>query len=304
MDHVLKEIIEKASSIIDAEFSTLVRNVSSTQLQERSAGIMGDSIVKEGLVRIKQGRNLTLVGDLHGDLDTLTAILKKSRFLDDLSSILIFLGDYGDRGRQSVEVYSVILYLKAKFPDRVILMRGNHEGPESLPFYPHDLPDQLRIKFGSAGELIYSQLRSLFDLMYHGVILENSYLILHGGVPINFKSVDDLVAANKTNEQTGFLEEILWNDPREIQGFQPNARGYGKYFGKDVTERALKIANTRALIRAHEVCNGFKVNHEGLVLTLFSCKAPYGNKDAAYLTINRNNCNFNAEELSRIVELI
>jgi protein phosphatase len=304
MDHVLKEIIEKASSIIDAEFSTLVRNVSSTQLQERSAGIMGDSIVKEGLVRIKQGRNLTLVGDLHGDLDTLTAILKKSRFLDDLSSILIFLGDYGDRGRQSVEVYSVILYLKAKFPDRVILMRGNHEGPESLPFYPHDLPDQLRIKFGSAGELIYSQLRSLFDLMYHGVILENSYLILHGGVPINFKSVDDLAAANKTNEQTGFLEEILWNDPREIQGFQPNARGYGKYFGKDVTERALKIANTRALIRAHEVCNGFKVNHEGLVLTLFSCKAPYGNKDAAYLTINRNNCNFNAEELSRIVELI
>jgi len=301
---MLKEITEKASSIIDAEFSTLVRNVSSMQMQEKSAGIMGDSIVREGLVRIKQGRNLILVGDLHGDLDTLTAILKKSRFLDDLSSMMIFLGDYGDRGRQSVEVYSVILYLKAKFPDRVILMRGNHEGPESMPFYPHDLPDQLLIKFGSVGGLIYSQLRSLFDLMYHGVILENSYLILHGGVPVNFKSVDDLANANKTDEQTAFLEEILWNDPREIEGSQPNARGYGKYFGKDVTERALKIANARALIRAHEVCNGFKVNHEGLVLTLFSCKTPYGNKDAAYLTINRNNCNFNAEELSRIVELI
>jgi protein phosphatase len=288
----------------DSEFSMLVKNVSAIQLQERSGGVTGDSIVKEGLVKVKQGRKLILVGDLHGDLQSLVLILQRSGFLNDLSSIIIFLGDYGDRGKESVEVYCVILYLKTRYPDRVILMRGNHEGPDSMPFYPHDLPNQFLIKFGNAGQLIYMKLRSLFDLMYHGVILENSYLILHGGVPISFNTIDDIATANKTNAETRYLEEILWNDPREIDGSEPSARGYGKYFGKDVTERALKIANAKALIRAHEVCNGFKVNHEGLVLTLFSCKAPYGNKDAAYLPIDQNSYNLGAEELARIVELI
>ncbi|MEM2760010.1 MAG: metallophosphoesterase [Nitrososphaerales archaeon] len=301
---MLKGIIDRSRLVTDVDFSLLVKNTSTMQAQERQGGMSGDSIVKEGLVRIKKGRKLIFVGDLHGDIDSLAVILQKSGFLNDLSSIIVFLGDYGDRGAESVEVYYVILYLKTRFPDRVILMRGNHEGPESMPFYPHDLPDQCLTKFSSSGEQIYSQLRSLFDLMYHAVILENSYLILHGGVPVNFETVNDLAYASKTNSETKHLEEILWNDPREIEGSEPSARGYGKYFGKDVTERALRLVNARALIRAHEVCNGFKVNHDGRVLTIFSCKAPYGNRDAAYLVVNRNSYNLNADELSRTVELI
>ncbi|MFQ5940446.1 MAG: metallophosphoesterase family protein [Nitrososphaerales archaeon] len=301
---MLKEIMEKAALVTDSEFSMLIKKASLMHQQERIEGVIGDSIVKEGLVRVRQGRKLILVGDLHGDLQSLGAILQKSGFLNDLSSIIVFLGDYGDRGKESVEVYYVILYLKVRYPDRVILMRGNHEGPDSMPFYPHDLPDQLLIKFGNAGLLLYTRLRFLFDVIYHGVILENSYLILHGGVPTNFKAVNDLATADKTNAETRYLEEILWNDPREIKGSRTSARGYGKYFGKDVTEKALKIVNAKALIRAHEVCNGAKVNHDGLVLTLFSCKAPYGNRNAAYLAINQNSYNFNAEELARIVELI
>lgn len=304
MDHVLKEIIEKATRVTNAELSMLISNVSSILQRERSEGVMSDAIVKEGLVRVKQGRKLILVGDLHGDLQSLAIILQKSGFLDEFSSMIIFLGDYGDRGIESVEVYHVILYLKSQFPDRVILIRGNHEGPESMPFYPHDLPDQLRMKFGSNAEMVYTKLRSLFDLMYHCVLLENSYLILHAGVPSSFSTMDEIANASKTNVKTKHLEEILWNEPREIKGTMPSARGYGKFFGKDVTERALSIANAKALIRAHEVCNGFKVNHGGLVLTLFSCRAPYGNSDAAYLAINQRNYGFDAEGLSRIVELI
>ena len=301
---MLKNIVEKAVSSSDTEFSVLVRNVASIQKQERSNGVVGDSTVDEGLVRMKQGLKLILVGDLHGDLQSLTTILQKSGFIDDLSSIIIFLGDYGDRGQESVEVYYVTLYLKSRFSDRVILMRGNHEGPSDLPFFPHDLPDQIIAKFGSAGSTIYQELRTLFDLMYHGVLLENSYLILHGGVPVTFNSISDIANANKTHPKIRHLEEILWNDPREIKGSEPSGRGYGRYFGKDVTEQALKITNTKALIRAHEPCNGFKLNHNGLVLTLFSCKAPYGNTNASYLTISQKNCNLDAEGLAKIVELI
>ncbi len=208
--------------------------------------------------------------------------------MNDFSNKIIFLGDYRDRGVESVEVCCVILFLKEKYPDRVILMRGNHEGPYSMPFHPHDLPDQFKKKFGKTGQLLYRELHSSFGLMYNGVILENSYIILHGGVPTNFKTLTDVETADKTNEETRYLEEIVWNDPREIEGSQLSGRGYGKYFGKDITERALEIFNGKALIRAHEVCNGFKVNHEGMVLTIFSSKAPYRNKNAAYLVIDKN----------------
>ena len=301
---MLKNIIEKALKTSDTEFSALIRNITSIQKQERSDGFVGNSTVEEGLVRVKQGRKLILVGDLHGDLQSLTTILQKSGFVDDLSSMIIFLGDYGDRGQESVEVYYITLYLKSIFSDRVILMRGNHEGPNYLPFLPHDLPDQINAKFGNAGSVIYHELRMLFDLLYHGVLLENSYLILHGGVPVTFDSISGIANANKTHPKVRYLEEILWNDPREIKGSEPSDRGYGKHFGKDITEKALKVTNTKALIRAHEPCNGFRVNHDGLVLTLFSCKAPYGNANASYLSVNPKNCNLDAEGLAKIVELI
>ncbi|MFQ5921194.1 MAG: metallophosphoesterase, partial [Nitrososphaerales archaeon] len=275
--------------------------------KERSDGHLGDAAVDEGLVRVaKPPGKLVLVADLHGDLQSLATILKGSRFLDDPSGIIVFLGDYGDRGLESVEVYHLVLQLKARFPDRVVLMRGNHEGPRDMPFSPHDLPDQITAKFGStAGSEVYQQLRVLFDLMHHGVLLENSYLILHGGVPTAFSSVSDIANAKKTHPQQTHLEEILWNDPREMQGSSPSLRGYGKYFGRDVTEAALRITNTKALIRAHEPCNGFKLNHDGLVLTLFSCKAPYGNLSASYLKLTgEKDYNLDAEGLSKIVELI
>jgi protein phosphatase len=301
---MLKSIIEKAVSATADEFSTLVQNVISIQQRERNHGMAGDSIVSEGLVRVKQGRRLILVGDLHGDLDSLTLILQRSGFVDDLSSIIIFMGDYGDRGEESVEVYYTTLYLKSRFPDRVILMRGNHEGPTDLPFFPHDLPEQIDAKLGDKGSAIYDGLRKLFDQMYHAAVLENVYLILHGGVPATFDSVGDIAQANKTHPRSRYLEEILWNDPREIKGSAPSARGYGRFFGKDVTERALKITGTKTLIRAHEPCNGFRVNHDGLILTLFSCKVPHGNANASYLAIAQKHCGLDAEGLSKIVELI
>lgn len=301
---MLEKIIGAAVSADSKQFHTLVADVASLQGQERSSGAIGDSAVEGSMVRISKKRKLILVGDLHGDLQTLASILKNSKFLDDSSSMLVFLGDYGDRGGESVEVYHVVLSLKARFSDRVILLRGNHEGPSDLSFVPHDLPAMINEKFGSSGGAIYQQLRTLFDLLHHAVLVESSYLVLHGGVPVSFESINDIANAHATHPRLKHLEEILWNDPRDTTGSSPSPRGYGKFFGKDVTEKALKVTNTSAVIRAHEVCNGYKINHDGLVLTIFSCKAPYGNAEASYLVLNDSDYNLDGYELAKKVELI
>ena len=67
-----------------------------------------------------------LIGDIHGCYDELIALLLKVKF-DDKSDVLIFLGDYTDRGKQSYEVYRFLKALRQDMGDRCILLYGNHE---------------------------------------------------------------------------------------------------------------------------------------------------------------------------------
>ena len=262
---------------------------------------MNDALRHEQESKVIEGRLVSLaplgeaaiVGDLHGDLVSLIKILENSRFLKKAQKgenfKLIFLGDYGDRGLASPEVYYVVLKLKQLFPDSVFLMRGNHEGPEDLLPYPYDLPFQLKLKYGEhAGDRIHAVLRRLFDLLYTAIVIEERAVLIHGGVPSETESISDLAYAHMNHPTETHLEEMLWSDPREeLKGTLPSPRGAGKLFGPDVTEKLLKLLGVKLLIRGHESCEeGFKINHNGKVLTLFSTnKLPYSNERAAYLQL-------------------
>lgn len=234
-----------------------------------------------------------VVGDLHGDLETLTQILDVSGFVRKAQhnepSVLIFLGDYGDRGILSPEVYHVVMTLKTSFPECVILLRGNHEGPDDLLASPHDLPMHLHNKFGERSTEAYAKLKQLFSHLYTAVTVGESYILLHGGVPSQAKSHDDLAYAHIKHPKESHLEEILWSDPEEsLKGTYPSPRGAGKLFGQDVTERFLKMMNAAILIRGHEPADtGFKINHTGRILTIFSRKGePYFNSQGAFLQLD------------------
>jgi hypothetical protein len=64
-------------------------------------------------------------------------------------------------------------------------------------------------------------------------------------------------------------------------------RGYGKHFGIAVSERWLEASTSKLVIRGHEPCQGFKTNHRGMILTLFSSKEAYPRFQAAYIRITR-----------------
>jgi protein phosphatase len=234
-----------------------------------------------------------VVGDLHGDLKSLLHILEASNFLDKVQSkgdvLLVFLGDYGDRGSNSPEVYYVVLKLKELFPERVVLMRGNHEGPHDLLASPHDLPIHMNQKFGERGSEAYLKVRELFNHLYTGVLIKERYIFLHAGVPYGAINVNDIAYAHEMHPRARHLEEILWSDPWEgINGTIASPRGAGRLFGEDVTNKLLTTLNVKALVRGHEASKeGYKTNHSGKVLTLFSRKGPpYQNKSGAYLHLD------------------
>ncbi|MDH5754628.1 MAG: serine/threonine protein phosphatase [Candidatus Bathyarchaeota archaeon] len=302
MQTKLSQIVKEALEIQCEEFTRLVEEVA--QLLAKENGQVGNFNIMGRLVKIKPLGEAIIVGDLHGDFESLIQILKETNFLHKANqnnkAVLIFLGDYGDRGVYSAEVYYIVLKLKLLFPEQVILMRGNHEGPEDLLASPHDLPMQFHARFGEKWRDAYSKIRELFRCLYNAVFVKDRYLMIHGSLPLQAKTLEDLAYAHIKHPKQTLLEDMLWSDPTEmIKGVCASPRGAGKLFGENITNEVLKRFNVKILIRGHEPCrDGFKINHKGKILTLFSRKGPpYFNIRGAYLNIELSQKFENAEQL-------
>ena len=283
------KIIKESEAVQAEDFSELIdQTIEALRVEPASENIS----VTEKLVNLKPVGEALVIGDLHGDLTSLGVILEQSNFLQKMDAdkrrTIIFLGDYGDRGVQSPELYYAIMSLKLAYPDQVVLLRGNHEGPGDLMATPHDLPIFLERKFKEKWVKVYQHLSELFNFLYNAVYVEERYLMVHGGLPSKIRSLQDIADATKLYPQKTFLEELLWNDPDEqVRGVSPSPRGAGNIFGKTVTQEVLQKLGAKILIRGHESAgNGYKINHGGKVLTLFSRKGPpYFNRYGAYLEV-------------------
>jgi protein phosphatase len=236
---------------------------------------------------LPEGEALVL-GDLHGDHRSLRGIMRKTnlhkRLKKDDSFTLICLGDYVDRGPAQVQVLHTLLCLLNEYPERVVLLRGNHEGPAGIRVSPHDFPQELVRRFGDEWRTLYASYRRLFDSMHVACLIEGRTLLLHGGIPTEADCLEDIARAHLTHPLTSHLEEILWSDPSTLPGVNYNFRGSGKMFGVDVASSFLDKVGVKTLIRGHECYDEGYHFHDGKILTLFSCKLPqYRNRKLAYL---------------------
>jgi hypothetical protein len=266
--------------------------------QNESGQISGGKVVGS-LVKLEIPQRLIVIGDIHGDYGVLSTILSKidyERYLSDDHNKLIFLGDYIDRGQRSPQVLYTVCFLKARFPQSVILIRGNHEAPDEFPFPSHDFPFRIMDLFGQdrSMALYYQKILPFFHALYLSVVIEDCFVIVHGGVPTQLpnngqEAIETLSSAQANYMTCESMEEILWNDPRDSimneENFERSRRGIGKHFGRSVSQTWLRRLDAKVILRGHEPCEGYKIDHQGLVFTIFTCKESYPNSKAAYLDI-------------------
>jgi predicted phosphodiesterase len=266
--------------------------------QIKSGQISGGEVIGS-LVKLEIPQRLIVIGDIHGDYGVLNTILSKinyERYLSDEHNKLIFLGDYIDRGQRSPEVLYAVCFLKARFPQSVILMRGNHEAPDEFPFPSHDFPFRIIDLFGmdQSMTLYYQKILPFFHALHLSVVIEKCFIIVHGGVPARLphdalEAIETLSNAQANYMTSGTMEEILWNDPRDSimdnSDFERSRRGIGKHFGQAVSDTWLRRLDAKVILRGHEPCEGYKIDHQGLAFTIFTCKESYPMSKAAYLDI-------------------
>jgi diadenosine tetraphosphatase ApaH/serine/threonine PP2A family protein phosphatase len=266
------------------EFEEMIVKVARIIREEREQGRLDDEPIADNrLIRLPPHGRSIFVGDIHGELDSIQEILRRTNFVDaNLGSCdrgyIVFLGDLVDRGPNSVEALTTLFALKIRFKGNVILLKGNHELPDVN--FRYGFKDEVRRKYQPHGNEVYELCNRLFEKLPHAVVTANGIFAAHGGIPENVSTIAQV--ADLDGDE---LEQLLWNDPRpEIEGFEQN---HGrdpmgltsiKYFGDDVTTRFLNGIGAKILVRGHEYYGGsgyMAVSKR--VLTIFSAK--YGRPD-------------------------
>ena len=221
----------------------------------------------EGVVPVSMP--VTVVGDIHGQHVDLLEIFRIAG--DAPSTNFLFLGDYVDRGRYSVETISLLLALRVRWPRRVTLLRGNHESRQITQAY--GFYDECAKKYDGAGADVWNTFMNAFDWLPFSAIVAERIFCVHGGLSPALGDLDAVRSLPRgvAVPSDGPASDLLWSDPDDRVGWCISPRGAGYTFGGDVTAQWNRANGFDLIARAHQlVMEGFNWGHDGSVLTLFS----------------------------------
>merc|ERR1719383_173475 len=178
------------------------------------------------------------------------------------------MGDYVDRGYDSVECFTLLLCLKLLFPSRIHLLRGNHESASVTKIY--GFYDECRRKYDPQ---IFQLFCEVFDFLPLAATVDKKLFCVHGGLDPSIHSLEQIADLRRGDDvpHEGPICGLLWSDPKSKDGYDVSPRGAGSMWGPDVTQKFLNRNKLEKIVRAHQLSDkGYTYSHESCVLTIFS----------------------------------
>jgi serine/threonine-protein phosphatase PP1 catalytic subunit len=241
---------------------------------------------------------ITICGDIHGQFHDLVRIFDQWGFPPDTN--YLFLGDYVDRGSQSIETISLLLLLKIAYPENIFLLRGNHEC------------SYINRQFGFYEECVSRYSKKLwegfcevFNCLPIAAIVDDRIFCVHGGISPGLLDLDDIRRIERPAEvpEEGLLCDILWSDPDpSVDQWEESDRGTSYVFGLLPVRKFRERFDFDLICRAHQaVMEGydFPFSQDEGIITLFSApnySSEFPNKGAVLQVSEELCCEFKSLE--------
>ncbi|KAI8959675.1 Metallo-dependent phosphatase-like protein [Daldinia sp. FL1419] len=208
-----------------------------------------------------------IVGDVHGQYTDLIRMFEMCGFPP--SANYLFLGDYVDRGKQSLETILLLLCYKLKYPENFFLLRGNHECANVTRVY--GFYDECKRR---CNVKIWKTFIDCFNTLPIAAIVAGKIFCVHGGLSPALSHMDDIrnIARPTDVPDYGLLNDLLWSDPADMEAdWEANERGVSYCFGKRVITEFLATHDFDLVCRAHMVVeDGYEFFNDRVLVTVFS----------------------------------
>ncbi|KAJ3194323.1 Serine/threonine-protein phosphatase 4 catalytic subunit, partial [Dinochytrium kinnereticum] len=208
---------------------------------------------------------LKICGDIHGQFYDLKELFSVGGECPQTN--YLFMGDFVDRGFYSVETFLLLLALKVRYPDRITLIRGNHESRQITQVY--GFYDECLRKYGSVN--VWRYCCEIFDYLSLSAIIDDKVFCVHGGLSPSITALDQIRAIDRKQEvpHDGAMCDLLWSDPDDIEGWGLSPRGAGFLFGGDIVSNFIHTNNLELIARAHQlVMEGYKLMFNDRIVTV------------------------------------
>ena len=244
-------------------------------------------IFMEEPVFLELSAPIIICGDTHGQYKDLIRIFEFGG--SPSKKTYLFLGDYVDRGKNSIETISLLLAYKIKYPKNIYLLRGNHECEMINRTY--GFFDECKRRYNLRIWKIFSD---CFNWLPISALVEEKILCMHGGLSPELTEMQRLKEIVRPTEvpDKGLLCDLLWSDPeKDVEDWAPNERGISVLYTENIIEKTLDNLDIDLICRAHQVVeNGYEFFAQRKLVTVFSAPNYCGEFDnaGAFMIVNKD----------------
>uniref|UniRef100_A0A5S6Q5Z2 Serine/threonine-protein phosphatase n=1 Tax=Trichuris muris TaxID=70415 RepID=A0A5S6Q5Z2_TRIMR len=274
-DKLLMQVKQKCQQPMTIAELNLICTTVQSQLQKQAA-----------LVEFNGPVNIC--GDIHGQYSDLVRLFNMTGYPP--KQRYLFLGDYVDRGPQSIECICLLFLYKVRYPQSVFLLRGNHEFENINQVYGFNM-DIMR-RYGDMK--VWKLFNQTFSWLPLAALVNQRILCMHGGLSPALKSLDQIRTVKRPMKMSydSLTCDLLWADPStEVTGWKANIRGASYMFGADIVIKMCQKLDLDLIVRAHQVVpRGYEFFANNKLVTIFSAPNYCGefDNDGAILIVDSN----------------